>query len=40
MGYTVTSGGIKADGKRIGDINKMKLPPNVKELKSFLGMTS
>lgn len=40
LGYLVTSEGIKADRKKMDAIMEMNPPTNVKELKSFLGMTS
>lgn len=39
LGYIVSHDGIRADKKKVEAITKMK-PKNVKELKSFLGMTS
>lgn len=40
LGYVVTGDSIKADEKKVNTVIKMKPPTNVKELKSFLGMTS
>jgi len=40
LGYVVTADGIKADSEKVEAVTKMKPPSNVKELKSFLGMTS
>jgi len=40
LGYVVTSEGIRADEKKVKAIKEMQAPTNVKELKSFLGMTS
>lgn len=40
LGHIVSHDGIRADKKKVEAITKMKPPKNVKELKSFLGMTS
>ncbi|KAH8323677.1 hypothetical protein KR067_009813 [Drosophila pandora] len=40
LGYIVTQDGIKANAQKVKAITDMKPPANMKELKSFLGMTS
>lgn len=40
LGYVVTSDRIRADEKKVKAIKEMQPSTNVKELKSFLGMTS
>jgi len=40
LGYVVTTDGIHADEKKVRAIKDMPPPTNLKELKSFLGMTS
>ncbi|KAH8295567.1 hypothetical protein KR054_009054 [Drosophila jambulina] len=40
LGYVVTAEGIRANGKKVKAIRDMPPPANLKELKSFLGMTS
>jgi len=40
LGYVVTADGIRADERKVRAIKEMPPPTNLKELKSFLGMTS
>lgn len=40
LGYLVGVTGIKPDGKKVAAIEKLLPPTNLKQLKSFLGMTS
>jgi len=40
LGYVVTVDGIRADERKVRAIKEMPPPTNLKELKSFLGMTS
>lgn len=40
LGYIITNKGIRTDPKKVMAVQKIKPPENLKELKSFLGLTS
>ena len=40
IGHTITKNGIKPDEAKITAIQKLKTPENLKQLKTFLGMTN